>query len=477
MVPTKTAIIVSGMHRCGTSAIAGVLHLLGASLPRKLMPAMPENPRGFFESLDVKALNDRIFADAGREWCDWRSVAVPEPGHAGFDSCRQEALRILSEDFGAADFIVAKDPRFSRLMPFWGHVLPAAGFRVCHVVAVRHPDEVAESLRARNAFLVTRSKLLWSRHYLDIELYTRGQPRVFVDYRDFLLAWEPCVERVATWLGFRWPCSPEDARAQVAAFLARDLQHYHAAAELAAAEGGLSSHDAVAFEALRRLVRDPGCADAIAALKALRADFAAMEQVCGDAYAEVDAVRFTLESERNAARAEAAALTSSLEEARVGMLDALTARDDALAERNAALAAVEAMPAAPPLGVAASSVADPPAVSGLAEVLRHDGADFVTAAYQLILERRPDDEGLRFYLGRVMHGTAKIQILAEIARSAEARASARHVAALAPAAWLYRLAQVPFLGAVIRAFSGVEGNSASEQRLRALEQALHTMQR
>ena len=73
MVPTKTAIIVSGMHRCGTSAIAGVLHLLGASLPRKLMPAMPENPRGFFESLDVKALNDRIFADAGREWCDRRS--------------------------------------------------------------------------------------------------------------------------------------------------------------------------------------------------------------------------------------------------------------------------------------------------------------------------------------------------------------------------------------------------------------------
>ena len=45
----RRAIIVLGMHRSGTSALAGVLGLLGARLPARQLPANFANPKGYFE--------------------------------------------------------------------------------------------------------------------------------------------------------------------------------------------------------------------------------------------------------------------------------------------------------------------------------------------------------------------------------------------------------------------------------------------
>lgn len=44
------AIIVLGMHRSGTSALAGALAKLGAGLPARLMSENQYNPKGYFET-------------------------------------------------------------------------------------------------------------------------------------------------------------------------------------------------------------------------------------------------------------------------------------------------------------------------------------------------------------------------------------------------------------------------------------------
>ena len=54
-------------------------------------------------------------------------------------------------------------------------------------------------------------------------------------------------------------------------------------------------------------------------------------------------------------------------------------------------------------------------------ILALDGADFIRAAYQDLLGRPADANGLEYYLGRVRSGVRKSRILAEIASSAEAR--------------------------------------------------------
>ena len=70
----KSAILVAGMHRSGTSAVCRVLSILGCTLPKTLSGSAPDNERGFWESLAVKDLNDRILASAGSAWDDWEGI-------------------------------------------------------------------------------------------------------------------------------------------------------------------------------------------------------------------------------------------------------------------------------------------------------------------------------------------------------------------------------------------------------------------
>jgi hypothetical protein len=44
----KIALIILSMHRSGTSALTGVLNLMGVSLGKELLQPQPDNPKGFF---------------------------------------------------------------------------------------------------------------------------------------------------------------------------------------------------------------------------------------------------------------------------------------------------------------------------------------------------------------------------------------------------------------------------------------------
>ena len=73
----NTAVIVLGMHRSGTSALAGTLQRLGLDLGDGLMPANAENERGFFEHLEIVDIHDRLLATLDSSWDDPNSL---EPG-------------------------------------------------------------------------------------------------------------------------------------------------------------------------------------------------------------------------------------------------------------------------------------------------------------------------------------------------------------------------------------------------------------
>ena len=63
------AIIVMGVHRSGTSALAGALSMLGFHPGSSLLPAVQGvNNNGFFEDQRVVDLNDRILGVLGRDW-------------------------------------------------------------------------------------------------------------------------------------------------------------------------------------------------------------------------------------------------------------------------------------------------------------------------------------------------------------------------------------------------------------------------
>ncbi|WP_042357264.1 sulfotransferase family protein [Bacillus rubiinfantis] len=60
--------LVLCLHRSGSSATAGVLHLLGIHMGDKLLPASPSNEKGHFENSEFVKLNDEILRNAKGSW-------------------------------------------------------------------------------------------------------------------------------------------------------------------------------------------------------------------------------------------------------------------------------------------------------------------------------------------------------------------------------------------------------------------------
>ena len=111
--------------------------------------------------------------------------------------------------------------------------------------------------------------------------------------------------------------------------------------------------------------------------------------------------------------------------------------------------------------------------SMLARLLAKHNGEFVLSAYRVILNRPPDPDGFSHYLARLHEGMAKIAILENISTSPEAKAKGIEVPGLARAIRLYRIARVPFLGALVRQLPAVEGNTGLERVLHHTEQRRH----
>jgi hypothetical protein len=213
------------MHRSGTSAVSRVLSLLGVTLPANPMPPGPDNPLGFWESEAVTRLNDEILAAGGSSWADWsrfETTRVPDQIVQSFQP-RMEA--VLREEYADAAVFVLKDPRLSRVLPFWLPAFTELGISPTVLITLRHPAAVARSLSVRNGFTAEFSLLLWLRHLLDAERSTRGMTRHFIRYDKLLADWRDTMADVGEGLALKWPVPPEVAAAEITQFLDDDLNH------------------------------------------------------------------------------------------------------------------------------------------------------------------------------------------------------------------------------------------------------------
>ncbi|MGJ8616372.1 MAG: hypothetical protein ACSHWS_05990 [Sulfitobacter sp.] len=220
----RRAIVVLGMHRSGTSALTGILEIMGAQTPKNQLKVAADNPRGFFEAAHVKDLNDRLLAANNLTWDTWSSLPDdPGPIPQGMLS---EAVEILADEFGKAPLIALKDPRLCRLMPFWIQVFEQWRVKPLALVIVRNPLEVAESLHTRNNFDLSNGILLWMIYILQSEADTRGMPRAFTHFD--LVMGDPVqvIEGVQETLKPEFPKTIRASRKKIEKFVSPDLRHH-----------------------------------------------------------------------------------------------------------------------------------------------------------------------------------------------------------------------------------------------------------
>jgi glycosyltransferase involved in cell wall biosynthesis len=222
----RRAVVVLGMHRSGTSALAGAICALGAAAPKKtLMGPHPCNQKGLFEAFDLAQAHDEFLKAAGSFWHDWRKLDLQWASSKAAAPHFERIRTVIVDEFGDEPLIVLKDPRICRFVPYTLSILDDLNVRPVAVLPVRNPLEVALSLQQRDNFDVPKSIMLWLRHVLDAEYYSRSLRRYFVSFDGLLQDWRRHVDRIAEQTGIAWPDRSDRSSAAIDQFLTRDLYH------------------------------------------------------------------------------------------------------------------------------------------------------------------------------------------------------------------------------------------------------------
>jgi hypothetical protein len=195
------AVLVIGMHRSGTSALASMLEALGLDLGNKqqLLPPDEHNPQGYFEQDAVVAFNDEVFDYLGGAWDAPPVFTAGWAARVDLEVFVDRLRTLLAELYDGSSYVL-KDPRISMLLPLWRQALPEHSVVVA---MVRDPMEVALSLHKRDAIPVLSGLALWCEYNRSLLRDLNGMPVQVCSYAQLLTAPQVVTEDLAQSL-HRW---------------------------------------------------------------------------------------------------------------------------------------------------------------------------------------------------------------------------------------------------------------------------------
>ena len=201
----RQAVVVLGMHRSGTSAVAGAVTRLGLAAPRTPLAPTRDNPTGFHEPLPLTRLNDLILRFLG---CTWNNCLSFDPDildEAARATALEACTAILRDEFADEPAFVVKDPQLCLTLPIWLPAFRALGVDVTFLLVVRHPEEVTKSLFWRDMLPEAETAAVWLHHMLEAERMTRNARRAILLYTDLLDDWRGCMARAGRMANLLWP--------------------------------------------------------------------------------------------------------------------------------------------------------------------------------------------------------------------------------------------------------------------------------
>ena len=148
-VTPKPTLIITGMHRSGTSLVTAWLQSAGLDIGKNLLEANYSNPKGFFENTDFLDFHRNILSSIGLEprgWIIQEKIVVP-------DQYIDQAKQLIKDNTSQTKAWGWKEPRTSLFLDFWSKLLPDAKFLFIY----RAPWEVVDSLYRRGDKLFYKS--------------------------------------------------------------------------------------------------------------------------------------------------------------------------------------------------------------------------------------------------------------------------------------------------------------------------------
>ncbi|MBL4681617.1 MAG: glycosyltransferase [Pseudomonadales bacterium] len=221
----KKAVIILGMHRSGSSLLAGICHLLGADLGSDLIPPAKDNPKGFWENQLVVDFHDQLLSKLQRRWDAVLPLRDQWWMMSEFSEESDFLESLLKAQFSNSELWAVKDPRICLLLPFWLDILERNDISVHFILIHRHPNEIVQSLINRNDMAQSKSQLLYLHHYLDAELNTRQKSRTILSYDQLLEDWQQSINLVSSSGIVEWPNDIATAQKDIEKFVDRGIRH------------------------------------------------------------------------------------------------------------------------------------------------------------------------------------------------------------------------------------------------------------
>jgi len=181
-------VLVVGMHRSGTSAVARALSLMGVDVGNEadLLPPHPtDNPTGYWERADIVALHEKFLKSGGYAWNAVGGFKASELDDLAKAALRDGLCKAIGELEQSGHSWLVKDPRLCLLLSQW---LPLFDRSAC-VVVVRDPREIAASFlreQLRGAYTSHFLLALWEKYLRSALADLAGKHVLFVSYENLL---------------------------------------------------------------------------------------------------------------------------------------------------------------------------------------------------------------------------------------------------------------------------------------------------
>ncbi len=186
-------LIVTGMHRSGTSLIASLMKVIGVELGDRLYQADCFNVKGYFEDLDFLEFQRSLLQEScppgDPGWPDWGWTERESLSVDHFKTGLARAQELIDSRNTHPGLWGWKDPRTSLMLDFWQELLPDARY----LFVYRLPWDVVDSILRLNSGIFSqrpdyaiRSWAYYNRHIL--AFYRRYPDRCLLVNINALLA-------------------------------------------------------------------------------------------------------------------------------------------------------------------------------------------------------------------------------------------------------------------------------------------------
>lgn len=232
----RPGVIILGMHRSGTSLLGGLMNKMGLQTGPSNLLIQPaeDNPKGFFERVDVVLQDDALMARQGVHYSHntYKYNALTGLKHA-LTEMEDPDSKWFNEGKRGLAFLnnpqsypwMLKDPRLCITLRTW---LPLLNFVPAVLFTYRHPMDVALSMNKRGFehFKVNKGLRIWYSYNKRAVEQSDDLCRIVTSHRKVMK--QPDVELARIYqelhdCGVAAPKMPSSA--DIAAFVDSSLQH------------------------------------------------------------------------------------------------------------------------------------------------------------------------------------------------------------------------------------------------------------